>query len=101
MKKIILIAISLYLTGCAAHTLKDTNKLVYGLAKQQVTGYLGDPIDKEKLDGFEYLYYRLPESKWYRSEKYDYYVKLKDKRVVEFGHHPLFGETEEDSSTQD
>lgn len=94
MKKIILIAASLSLIGCATITLKEADKLVYGMTKQQVISYLGEPESRTKSGDVEYLYYRLPVNYISRT-RYDYYVKLKKRKVIAFGHHIQSVEPEE------
>ncbi len=86
MKRIVLITALFTLIGCSTITLKDTEKITYGVTRHQVVKFLGEPESITREKGEEFLYYRLLAGMFSR-ERYDYYVKLKDKRAIAFGHH--------------
>jgi hypothetical protein len=94
MKKIVLIIALFSLTGCATVTLKDTEKITYGLTRHQVVKFLGEPESSIKEGDTEDLFYRLPAGMFSR-ERYDYYVKLKGKRAIAFGHHAPIDRSEQ------
>jgi outer membrane protein assembly factor BamE (lipoprotein component of BamABCDE complex) len=88
MKKItLMILATLMLSSCISLIrLKDTDRLLYGMTRQQVRNLLGEPLDREKEGNTEIYHYGLSPG-YFSRDRYDYYVKFVDRKIVGFGHH--------------
>jgi len=88
MKKIaLMILAALMLNSCISLIrLKDTDRLLYGMTRQQVRNLLGEPLEKEKEDNIEIYHYRLSPG-YFSRDRYDYFVKFEDRKITGFGHH--------------
>ena len=88
MKKITLMILAvIMLSGCISLIrMKDTDRLLYGMTRQQVRNLLGEPLEHEKEGNTEIYHYELAPG-YFSRDRYDYYVKFVDRKAAAFGHH--------------
>lgn len=88
MKKVTFMLIAvLMLNGCISLIrMKDTDRLLYGMTRQQVRNLLGEPLNFEQEGNVEIYHYELAPG-YFSRDRYDYYVKFVDRKIVAFGHH--------------
>lgn len=88
MKKISFMMLALLmLNGCISLIrYKETDRLLYGMTRQQVRNLLGDPLEHEKEGNVEVYHYKLAPG-YFSRERYDYFVKFVDRKITAFGHH--------------
>lgn len=92
MKKILFILFCLSLVGCVATTSK-TVKLQLGMTKPEVIKVMGNPTSvkaKESIETLEYLLYPTWSPSIY-DQKQQYWVILRDGRVIQYGNAGDFG----------
>jgi len=88
MRNAILFCSCLFIMGCVTFT-TATNKLNLGMSKQEVIGVLGQPSSIKANDNTEILEYMLSDNR--RGVLVQYWVTLKDGRVVQYGNSGDFG----------
>ena len=91
---IITIAAATLLTGCASNRLSNTNKLSDGMTKQQIISILGNPESTASPgSGVEVLRYYLTYAFDGVGPGKEYFVFLKDGKLVQYGEMGDFNST--------
>ncbi|MFH1075747.1 MAG: SHOCT domain-containing protein [Pseudomonadota bacterium] len=86
-KGLFAVILALLLSACAVVTIGTANKLKVGMTKDQAIEIMGKPISVSASGGYEYLYYKLPETEDEAAMGWTtpYYVRLVDGRIDAYG----------------
>ena len=86
------VVLSVILVALGIEMMRHGDTVEVGMTKAEVITLLGAPRSTRSADGAEYLVYRLstPLTDAYNSETDDYFVKIVDGRVTEYGQRGYF-----------
>ncbi|MEE8059222.1 MAG: hypothetical protein V3T17_15505 [Pseudomonadales bacterium] len=112
--KLYMLVFVVFITGCAAVDIgpksNEMNKVSMGMSKDEVLSGIGQPSRVSANEEVEYLIYRLVDDVDYtvssmtlglappETQKSDYFVKLKNNKVVSYGRVGDFGTSIEPAS---